>query len=219
MLICNNGMGGLNCTSPVIPLNIMALNNSYAFTVPGYGIDEESYDYPETLAYFDIPANYTAPGPISLFLSSQGVNQTELYMMWRRDAMVSYEYYDYSNQYDIYAPAGFTLTQFDFSQSGRFWFAFSCQQEQACNFLISVNSTSSATTGFAPATPTTGKFNTSGKPAATTGQWNTSGKPAVTTGMVMTTSKVGTTAAQVSPASVVVPSVFAAIVAVFVLLF
>jgi hypothetical protein len=226
-LVCPAGMGGYNCTYSSVALNE---TNAQTFFVPTNADTDNSFAY----VYVDIPANYTG-GDYQVYASSN----YDGYLYVRYGGYPADDYYSGYTTDQQYSglPASFTLNNFDFYMSGRWYFGLECTDgTYGCNITVQKNnsnvvvsttamaqtSTYSVTSGTTTNAITSGTTTRSITSGTTTAQQTTTGSTskAITSGRATTaagTTAGATTSQKTSSAVAIIPSFVAAIFAILAL--
>jgi len=218
-LDCPAGMGGYNCTFPSQPWNV-SVNSQQFFIAYNDNNEDDFLSYPFSYVYFDIPMNYTGPNMAISVTNSYGEYG---YAFLRINGFPEEDYYEGGSTTSQEVPAIFYLNDFDYFTGGRFYIGLECDNyptgAPGCNFTVSTNATGggSSTTSSGTTTSTTSSTTARQTTTATT-TGSTTGRQTTTasTTMRMTTT-MGTTGqveSESSNASVLVPAMFALIVAV-----
>jgi hypothetical protein len=226
---CNSwstGMGGYNCSSPVVPCNMTWNNQNMYIAAPMEDYGLSGYWW---YCYIDFSGNYS--GMLWNFMISipAGANDNDydFYSVFRKngfpeyDERWGYEGYDASfYTYDAGDSQMVGITSFDLYEPGVIYLGLLCENYNGnggmgCNFTVSVNATqppAAMTTGMMMSSSTTSTKGTTTS-SSTMGTSSTKG-----TSTVMATT-VGSSTSKTSDSLINLPSLFVVLVALIALLF
>jgi hypothetical protein len=228
---CNStytGMGGFNCSFPVVPCN--STWNNYQVYIPYPATQEDEwlngvfwYCYIDVSASSNtwdvnvgVPTGYNTNYDYLMITRKNGFSEYDSYYGYDTDSEASsYEFDEVDNHV-------FQISAFDTYESGRFYIGLLCYYDGdngangGCNFTISANTTA------APAAVTTGA---SGSSTASTSTHMTSTTASTTTNHATSTmstmmpTMAMTSGGKTSSALIVLPSLFLVCSSLFALLF
>jgi len=225
---CGSNVGGFNCSFPVVACNT-SWNN-----FPVFIAFTEAQDNDDVLSgywwycYFDIPSNGTgSTWNFAVNVPAGSDVDVDNYVAVRKNGYNEYEQEGTQEGYflqgvDVGDGVSLGFSIFEIYESGRFYIGLLCYDPSdtttGCNFTITANATAAPSTSGV--TTTTGGSGTS-HGTTTTGGGSTStasthGASTSTASPVSTTASTG--GSHSSPAVIVVPSIFFALVAMVALL-
>jgi len=223
---CNStftGMGGYNCSFPVVACNESWSNYPVYIAFPE-SADDSYLSGPAWYCYVDVPANYSKSAFGLTVSASAGNTDYDTIVIVRKNGFAEDGYFGYEGDQASHTElsegesVSLGLTAFDFYEPGRWFFGVICQQEgegvTGCNFTVSANSTNGPTTTTSGSTTTASTTSTKGT-SSTASTTSTKGTTSTMNTMVMTTHASGKT----SSSAIVLPSLFVVVVSMVALLF